>query len=208
MEQVLDVYAQPPNDEEPLIAMDEASKELHAHVQSPVPAAPERPYREDDKYERHGTRALFMFFAPHLGWRRVSSREHRTRIDWAHQIQRLLDEDFPYAGKIHLVCDNLNTHHIASLYEAFVPDEAHRLARRLNLVHTPRNGSWLNVAEIELSFLSRQCLDRRIGDAETLDRELRAWNTVRNREASTVTWQSTTADARIKLKRLYPHVQC
>jgi hypothetical protein len=116
----------------------------------------------------------------------------------------LLDEDFPNARKVHLVCDNLNTHHLASLYEAFPAAEAHRLAKRLNMVHTPRNGSWLNVAEIELSFLSRQCLDRRIGDAETLDHELRAWSTDRNRNASKVHWHFTTADARIKLRHLYP----
>lgn len=204
MEQVLDTYALPPNEDEPLINMDEASKELHDQVQPPLPVAPGQPRREDDKYERHGTRALFMFFAPHLGWRRVNSSEHRTRVDWAHQIRQLLEEDFPHARKIHLVCDNLNTHHIASLYEAFPADQAHRLAQRLHIIYTPRNGSWLNVAEIELSFLSRQCLDRRIGNAETLDRELRAWNTTRNREAAKVSWQFTTADARIKLRHLYP----
>src|ERR1700691_5552710 len=148
MEQVLDLYAQPLNEEEPLICMDEASKELHAHVCAPLPISPGKPPREDDKYERHGTRAIFMFFAPLLGWRRATSSAHRTRIDWAHQIKRLLDEDFPHARKVQLVCDNLNTHTIASLYEAFTADEAHRLARRLNITYTPRNGSWLNVAEI------------------------------------------------------------
>lgn len=206
MEQVLDTYAQPLNEDEPLVNMDEASKELHDHVQPPLPVAPGRPPREDDKYERHGTRALFMFFAPLLGWRRVRACEHRTRVDWAHQIRQLLEEDFPHARRIHLICDNLNTHHIASLYEAFPAAEAHRLMQRLHLIHTPRNGSWLNVAEIELSFLSRQCLDRRIGDDQTLERELQAWNTTRNREASRVTWQFTTADARIKLRHLYPQL--
>jgi hypothetical protein len=141
-----------------------------------------------------------MFFAPLLGWRRVSASEHRTRIDWAHQIKQLLDQDFPDARQVHLVCDNLNTHQRASLYKAFPAAEAHRL----HLIHTPRNGSWLNVAEIELSFLSRQCLDRRIGGDQTLEHELRAWNTAGNREASKVTWQFTTADARIKLRHLYP----
>ena len=206
MEQVLDAYARPLNEDEPFVNMDEASQEWHAHVQPPVPVAPDQPYREDDKYERHGTRALFMFFAPLLGWRRVSSCEHRTRIDWAHQIQQLLEEDFPHARKVPLVCDNLNTHHIASRYEAFPAEEAHRLAQRLDIIYTPRNGSWLNVAEIELSFLSRQGLDRRIADAGTLERELRAWNTTRNREASKVTWQFTTAEARIKLRHLYPQL--
>jgi hypothetical protein len=204
MEQVLDVYARPQADDEPLVCMDEASKELHAHVTAPLPMSPGTPLREDDKYERNGTRAIFMFFAPLLGWRRAVAREHRTRLDWAQEIKRLLDEDFPRAKRVHLVCDNLNTHHIASLYEAFPAPEAHRLAGRLNIIHTPRNGSWLNVAEIELGFLSRQCLDRRIPDGPTLDRELLAWNVARDAEAAKVTWQFTTADARIKLRRLYP----
>lgn len=204
MEQVLDAYAWPVNPDEPLVAMDESSKELHRHVQPPVPVAPQQPYRQDDKYERYGTCAVFMFFAPLRGWRQVRVSEHRTRIDWARQIQRLLEEDFPQARKVHLVCDNLNTHHIASLYEAFPAEQAHRLARRLNLIHAPRNGSWLNVAEIELSILSRQCLSRRIGDLQTLEREIQAWNIVRNRDASKVHWQFTTADARIKLRHLYP----
>jgi len=204
MEQVLDVYAQPLNKDEPFISMDEASKELHDHVQTPKPLAPGQPAREDDKYERHGTRAVFMFFAPLLGWRRVTAREHRTRIDWAHEIQRLLEQDFPDAHRVHLLCDNLNTHHLASLYEAFPAAQAHQLSQRLNLIYTPRNGSWLNVAEIELSILSRQCLDRRIADDHALTRELRAWNVARNRDASKVTWQFTTADARVKLHHLYP----
>jgi len=206
MEQVLDLYAKPQDDDEPLINMDEASKELHAHVSAPLPIAPGKPPRQDDKYQRHGTRAIFMFFAPLLGWRRAVSRAHRTRIDWAQEIKRLLDEDFPHARKVHLVCDNLNTHHIASLYQAFGAEEAHRLARRLNITYTPRNGSWLNVAEIELSFLSRQCLDRRLADAGTLDHELRAWNLDRNQAASKVLWQFTTNDARIKLRHLYPQL--
>ncbi len=204
MEQVLDAYAWPLNEDEPLVTMDETCKELHDHVQPPLPLAPGQPTRAGDKYERHGMRAVFMFFAPLLGWRRVSAREHRTRIDWAYEIRQLLDEDFPHARRVHVVCDNLNTHHLASLYEAFPAEEAHRLAQRLHLIYTPRNGSWLNVAEIELSILSRQCLDRRIPDEPTLTRELRAWNTARNREAAKVTWQFTTADARIKLRHLYP----
>jgi hypothetical protein len=204
MEQALDVYAKPQNDDEPLVCMDEASKELHAQVSTPLPMSPGKLLREDDKYERHGTRAIFMFFAPLLGWRRATSSEHRTRLDWAREIKRLLDDDFPRARKVHLVCDNLNTHHIASLYQAFAAEEAHRLTRRLEITYTPRNGSWLNVAEIELSFLSRQCLDRRIPDPPTLDRELLTWNTNRNQDASKVLWQFTTADARIKLRHLYP----
>jgi hypothetical protein len=204
MEDVLDVYAAPPDPDEPLIAMDEASKELHADLLAPLPMAPGKPKRQDDKYERHGTRAIFMFFAPLLGWRRVGASDQRTRQDWAQQIKRLVDEDFPKARKIKLVCDNLNTHGIASLYAAFEPAEAHRLARKLEIHHTPRNGSWLNVAEIELSVMSRDCLDRRIPDAATLDRELATWNAQRNLDASKVKWQFTTADARVKLRRLYP----
>lgn len=205
MEQVLDLYAEPLNADEPLVCMDEACKELHAHLLDPLPMSPGKPVRQDDKYERNGARAVFMFFAPLLGWRRVTSSEHRTRVDWAHQIKRLLDEDFPHARKVRLVCDNLNTHHLASLYEAFNADEAHRLARRLDITYTPRNGSWLNVAEIELSILSKQCLDRRIPDANTLDRELSTWNTTRNnRQGSKVNWQFTTANARTRLRHLYP----
>jgi hypothetical protein len=186
--------------------MDEASKELHAHVQEPLPLAPGRPRREDDKHQRNGTRSIFMFFAPLQGWRRAACCEHRTRLDWANQIKTLVDVDFPNARKIHLVCDNLNTHHIASLYEAFPAPEAHRLKNRLNIIHTPRNGSWLNVAEIELSFLSRQCLDRRITDAQMLDHEIKDWNRRRNKEAAKVSWQFTTVDARVKLKHLYPQI--
>jgi hypothetical protein len=204
MEQVLDLYAQPPAADEPLICMDEASKELHAQVSAPLAMSPGTPLREDDKYERHGTQAIFMFFAPLLGWRRCASSDHRRRVDWAEQIRQLLEVDFPHAKKVRLVCDNLNTHHIASLYEAFPAEQAHRLCSRLEITYTPRNGSWLNVAEIELSFLSRQCLDRRIPDAASLASQIKAWNEARNKEASKVNWQFTTADARIKLRHLYP----
>jgi DDE superfamily endonuclease len=206
MEQVLDVYAEKPCDDEPLICMDEASKQLLGHEVAPLPIEKGKALREDYHYQRHGTRALFMFFAPHRGWRRVSSSVQRTRCDWAEQIKQLLDEDFPAAGRITLVCDNLNTHDIASLYERFTPEEAHRLARKLRIVHTPRNGSWLNVAEIELSVLSRECLARRIDSVATLEHELNAWQQQRNRDASKVTWQFTTTDARIKLRRLYPQL--
>lgn len=204
MEQVLDVYQEPPDPDVPVICMDEASKELHADVMETLPMRPGTPTRQDDKYERHGTRSLFMFFAPHLGWRRVTSRQRRTRVDWAQQVRRLIDEDFPHARKVRVVCDNLNTHHIASLYEAFDAVEAHRLASKLELIYTPRNGSWLNVAEIELSFLSRQCTNRRIANAAMLERELAAWTHARNAEGGRLHWQFTTADARIKLRHLYP----
>lgn len=175
MEEVLDVYAEPPDPHEPLICMDEASKQLLDHVVPPLPMRAGKPLRQDYHYQRHGTRAIFMFFAPHLGWRRVSSRPQRTRRDWADEIKHLVDVDFPQARRVTLVCDNLNTHHIASLYEAFEPEEARRIARKLRIIYTPRNGSWLNVAEIELSVLSRDCLDQRIASASALDAELGVW---------------------------------
>lgn len=206
MEVVLDTYALPPDRRIPLIAMDEACKELHADVSTPLAMKPGTPQRQDDKYQRHGTSAVFMFFAPLLGWRRVTCSPRRTRIDFAREIKILLTETFPDAKRVRLVCDNLNTHSIASLYEAFEPAEAHALARRLEFIHTPRNGSWLNVAEIELAALSEQCTRRRFVDRATLASELSAWSDLRNADHATATWQFTTADARIKLRSLYPHV--
>ena len=206
MEEVLDVYMLPPSEAIPLVCMDEASKQLLRDEQPTMPVAPGRPAREDYHYERGGTQALFMFFDPHRGWRRVSCREHRTRLDWAQEIKRLLTEDYPTAPKVRLVCDNLNTHTIASLYETFPAEEAHSLARRLEMHYTPRNGSWLNVAEIELGVLTRQCLDRRIGSAEELAAETAAWQTERNQIAAKVRWQFTTSDARVRLRRLYPQI--
>ena len=205
MEDVLDVYAGQHSEEEPLICMDEARKQLLQDERSVEPMAPGRPAREDYHYERNGTQAIFMFFNPVSGWRRVSCRDNRTRVDWAEEIRRLLDEDYPRARKVKLICDNLNTHSIASLYEAFPAAEAHRLRERLEIHYTPRSGSWLNVAEIELGVLSRQCLNRRIANAADLDRELAAWEKQRNVEANVVQWRFTTADARIRLKHLYPH---
>ena len=204
MEDVLDLYAAVHTPEEPLICMDEASKQLLSGLNEPIPMAPGRPAKEDYHYERHGVAAIFLFFDPIRGWRRTSCRESRTRVDWAEEVRRLLDEDYPHARKVKLVCDNLNTHSIASLYEAFPAEEAHRLARRLEIHHTPRNGSWLNVAEIELSVLSRQCLDRRIGSASELQSECTAWEAPRNADGSRVVWRFTTEDARIKLRHLYP----
>lgn len=206
MEDVLDIYAADHDVDEPLICMDEAAKQLLRHARDPLPMKPGQPMREDYHYERRGVRAIFMFFDPIRGWRRVTSSDSRTRIDWAEQVRRLLEEDYPDARRIKLVCDNLNTHTIASLYQAFEPEHAHRLARRLELHHTPRNGSWLNVAEIELSVLARQCLDRRIGEAQELDDELAAWESTRNAEGSTVKWRLTTQDARQTLAHLYPQV--
>jgi hypothetical protein len=204
MEDVLDVYAGQYSAEEPLICMDEASKQLLRDEQPAQPPAPGRPAREDYHYERRGVQAIFMFFNPLQGRRRVSCRDSRTRLDWAEEIRRLLDEDYPHAKKITLVCDNLNTHDIASLYAAFPADEAHRLARRLEIHYTPRSGSWLNVAEIELAALARQCLARRIGSAAELAQEIDAWQQARNADRSTVHWRLTTADARIRLRHLYP----
>jgi hypothetical protein len=204
MECVLDIYAAVHSAEEPLICMDEAAKQMTSDVEEPVAVAPGRAAKEDYHYERHGVRAIFLFFDPIRGWRRVSGRDSRTRVDWAEEVRRLLDEDYPLARKVKLVCDNLNTHSIASLYEAFPAEEAHRLARRLEIIHTPRNGSWLNVAEIELAVLARQGLDRRIGSAAEVDSECQAWERDRNTDGSRVIWRFTTQDARIKLRHLYP----
>jgi hypothetical protein len=204
MEDVLDLYVANHTPEEPLICMDEASKQLLRDDGLSQPVAPGRPAREDYHYERRGVQALFMFFDPVRGWRRVSCRDHRTRVDWAEEIRRLLDEDYPHAKRVKLVCDNLNTHGIASLYEAFPAEEAHRLARRLEIHYTPRNGSWLNVAEIELSVLTRQCLDRRIGKVADLQKQTSAWMHERNQDGCRVEWRFTTEDARIKLNHLYP----
>lgn len=204
MEEVLDLYVAGHTEAEPLIGMDEASKQLLHAEQPALPLEPGHPQREDYHYERRGVQALFMFFDPLRGWRRVSCRDSRTRVDWAEEVRRLLDEDYPHAKKVKLVCDNLNTHHIASLYEAFPAAAAHRLARRLEIHYTPRNGSWLNVAEIELSALARQCLDRRMGSAAEWAGEVAQWAADRNRDGVRVHWRFTTADARIRLRHLYP----
>jgi hypothetical protein len=206
METVLDVYTDAHTEEEPLIAMDEAAKQMTADEVPPLGPAPGHAAKEDYHYERRGVRAIFLFFDPIAGRRRVSCRDSRTRVDWAEEVRRLLDEDYPRARKVKLVCDNLNTHTIASLYEAFPAEEAHRLARRLEIIHTPRNGSWLNVAEIELSVLGRQCLGRRLGSPAEVDAECAAWERARNAEGSRVVWRFTTQDARIKLKHLYPQI--
>jgi hypothetical protein len=206
MEDVLDLYASEHSAEEPLVCMDEASKQLVRDEREPLPMAAGRPVRQDYHYERRGTQAVFCFFDPVRGWRRVSCQDSRTAVDWAQQIRILLEEDYPEARTVKLVCDNLNTHAIASLYEAFPAAEAHRLARRLEIHHTPRNGSWLNVAEIELSVLARQCLDRRIGSGAEVDAECAAWERDRNAEGSRVVWRFTTEDARVKLKHLYPQI--
>jgi hypothetical protein len=207
MEDILDLYtaAHPPV--EPLVCMDEASKQLLREVTAPIPLARGRPAREDYHYERRGTQAIFCFFDPSRGWRRMAVGDSRTAVDWAEQVRILLEEDYPQARVVKLVCDNLNTHTTAALYEAFPAEQARALARRLEIHHTPVHGSWLNVAEIELSVLARQCLDRRIGSAEQLRAEVAAWVQGRNADRSRVVWRFTTADARTKLRHLYPQIK-
>ena len=187
--------------------MDEQPRQLIKEMRQTIPVEPGKPAREDYEYERNGTANIFMFVEPLGGWRHVKVTEHRTTVDWAHQIRQLLDEHYPTAERIRLVMDNLNTHTIGSLYEAFEPEEAHRLAKRLEIHQTPKHGSWLNMAEIELSALTQQCLNRRIPDIETLRKETRTWECRRNQKQKGVDWQFTTEDARIKLKRLYPQIQ-
>jgi hypothetical protein len=207
MEDVIDVYHKPYDPEAPMVCMDEQSVQLVKETREPIPAKEGREEKHDYEYERNGTANIFMFTEPLSGLRHVSVREHRTAVDWAEEIKTLLDAHYPDAKRIRLVCDNLNTHGIGSLYEAFPPERARELAARLEIHHTPKHGSWLNIAETELSALTMQCLDRRIPDIETLRKETKAWETKRNGLQKGVDWQFTTADARIKLKRLYPRIQ-
>jgi hypothetical protein len=204
MEEILDVYCEAYDARHPLIAMDEAAKQVTGDLFEPLPLEPGAPRREDHHYVRHGTRAVFVFCDPLRGWRRVTTRESRTRRDWAEEVRRLLEEDYPDAETVTLVCDNLNTHHTASLYARFDAATAHRLARRLRLRHTPPHGSWLNVAEIELSRLGRQCLGRRFGSAAEMDRAITDWQSAANAQPRGIHWRFTTREARIKLKSLYP----
>lgn len=207
MEDVLDLYQQPYDPQCPVVCMDETSKQLVAETRMPLAAEPGQPARHDYEYERKGTADVFMFSEPLRGWRWALVTERRTRVDWAQTIKELVDVHYPTVPVIRLIMDNLNTHSVASLYEAFPPEEARRLAQKIEIHHTPKHGSWLNVAEIELKALSLQCLDRRIPDLETLGREVAAWQTDRNRTTVGVDWQFTTADARIKLKHLYPQIR-
>jgi DDE superfamily endonuclease len=204
LEDVLDVYSRAQNPRRPLVCFDEGRKELHGEVRESLPALPGHPLRYDTEYSRHGAASFFLWCAPLLGQRRVQVSERRTRIDFAHAIRDLVDLDFPNAEQIVLVLDNLNTHTAASLYAAFPPAEAKRLWDTLEVHYTPKHGSWLNIAEIELSVLGRQCLDRRMPDIETLATEVAAWVAARNAEEVRVNWRFTTEDARIKLKHLYP----
>ena len=207
MEDVLEVYHRPYEDNEVLVCLDETSKQQVKETRQPRPARPGLAVAYDYEYERNGVSNLFMLFAPLEGWRRAGVTDRRTRADWARVVQQLVDEDYADRERIVLVMDNLNTHHPASLYEAFEPAEVRRIAERLEIHYTPKHGSWLNMAEIEIGVLARQCLDRRIPDQEALRREVDAWQNQRNRDGIRVDWRFTTADARIKLKHLYPSIQ-
>jgi hypothetical protein len=207
MEDVLDVYQRPYDAEYPQVCLDEASKQLIGETRTPVPAAPGQPAREDYEYVRNGTASLFMMFEPLTGKRHVEVTGRRTRKDFARCVRMLVDELYPQARKIVLVMDNLNTHNTASLYEAFEPAEAKRLADKLEIHYTPKHGSWLDMAEIELSILSRQCLDRRLDTIEELVREVSAWEADRNAKESKVIWRFTNSQARIKLRKLYPSIE-
>jgi len=205
MEDILSVYARVHDPARPVVCMDEKPYQLLDHARDPIPAAPGSDLRVDSEYVRCGTCSIFVWVQPLAGWRRVVALPQRTRLDWAGQVKELLTVDYPDAATVVLVMDNLNTHDIGSLYEAFEPAEAFALARRLEIHHTPKHGSWLNIAEIELSALTRQCLDRRISDLDVLNTELAAWQAATNADQRQVNWHFTTDDARIKLRHLYPH---
>ena len=204
MEDILEVYRRPTNPDEPLVCMDEITKQLTQEIRQTIPAERGQPARVDYEYARNGNSNLFMFYEPFGGKRYVSVTDHRKKIDWAFQIKELLDTHYPNTKKIVLVMDNLNTHSGASLYEAFPPKEARRLLERLEIHYTPKHGSWLNIAEIELRILSTQCLNRRIPDKHTLKREVTQWQNQRNFLKAKVDWRFSSNAARIKLKRLYP----
>jgi hypothetical protein len=206
MEDILEVYSRPYNPHKPIICMDEMNKQCIKEVRCPILASPGKPERYDSEYERNGGINIFLFSEPLRGIRVTKVTERRTKIDWALFIRELVDNHYQNVEKIVLVLDNLNTHTTGSLYEAFVPEEARRLINKLEIHYTPKHGSWLNMAEIELSVLSRQCLNRRIPDKETYEKEIRVWENKRNNQQRGVDWHFTTKDARNKLKRLYPKV--
>ena len=206
MESVLEVYRRPYHVDFPVVCLDESLKRLVKEVKTPISAEPGTKERFDYQYERNGTANLFMLCEPTEGWRSVEVTERKTAIDYAHLLERLVDDYFPEAILITVVQDNLNTHTPASLYKAFEPSKARRILRRLDFCHTPKHGSWLNMAEIELSALARQCLERRIPDMSTLKEEVTTWCEERNRKQTWINWRFTTEDARIKLKHLYPSI--
>lgn len=204
MEDVLEIYKRPYDPKHPVVCMDETSKQQIRETRLPLSMSSGQVERYDTEYERNGVSNIFMFCEPLRGWRKTKVTDRRTKVDWAHAIRELVDMDYPSAEKITVVLDNLNTHAGSSLYEAFPPEEARRILKRLEFHYTPKHGSWLNIAEIELSILGRQCLNRRIPDQGSLKKEVNAWNKTRNNQMGKVDWQFTTEDARIKLKRLYP----
>jgi hypothetical protein len=208
MEDVLEVYSRPYNAAYPVVCMDEKPLQLLADARKRISLTEGKPERYDSEYVRKGTCSIFLFTEPLNGWRYANAQERRTKVDWARQIRWLLNEQYPTAEKVVLVMDNLNTHGVSSLYEAFEPQEAFALAQRLEIHHTPKHGSWLDIAEIELSALGRQCLGtRRIDNIQNLNTELQAWYVGRNLKQCGVDWQFTTEDARTKLKRLYPIIE-
>jgi transposase len=206
MEDILDLYEQPYDPHHPVVCFDERPCQLLGEVRAGLPVATGRPARVDAEYQRNGTANVFGYFEPLRGWRRMEVTERRTKLDFARCMRRLADQFYPHAQTIRVVLDNLSTHTKAALYDAFPAVEAHRVARRLEFHYTPKHGSWLNTVEMEFSVLSKQCLDRRIGDIDTLRRETEAWDIARNRKAVKLNWQFRTKDARIKLRRLYPTV--
>jgi nitroreductase len=207
MEDVLEVYHRPYDPARPVVCLDECSKQLIGETRQPVPMAPGQPARIDYEYVRNGTANLFLLNEPLAGWRYVEVTDRRTAVDFAAVLRFLADEIHPEAEKVVLVMDNLNTHKLASLYQAFGPDEARRLWERFEVHHTPKHGSWLNMAEIELSVLARQCLGQRFADRASLDEAVTAWQVERNGRSVEIDWQFTTADARIRLKHLYPSIR-
>ena len=204
MEDVLDVYIQPYDEKRPVICVDESSKQLTKETRIPIPAEPGKPERYDTEYERNGTNNIFLAAETLKGKRHIKITDQRKKTDFAYFIKELVDVQYPSADTIVLVMDNLNTHNGSSLYETFAPAEAKRILKKLEIHHTPKHGSWLNMAEIELSHLSRQCLDRRIPDKENFIHERNAWCKERNEKQAVIDWRFTTDDARIKLKKLYP----
>ena len=206
MEDVLDVYSRPYNKDFPVVCMDESSIQLIGEVRTPFPAVPGHPVLMDDEYVRNGVASIFIEVEPLAGKRHVKITDHRSKTDWAQFIKELLDERYPTAKKVLLVMDQLNTHATSSFYATFAPIEAKRLSDRLEIHHTPKHGSWLNISEIELSVLKRQCLSRRMDNKAELEQAVHAWNIDRNNRQTPVDWQFKTDDARIKLKKLYPNI--
>lgn len=204
MELILDTYAEPPDPAVPLVCFDESGKELQAHTRNPQPMQPGTPARDDPTYTRHGSANLFIFCAPHLGWRQITVTAQRTKVDWAHAMRDLVDRHFPDAPRIIVVMDNLNTHRPSSLYHTFPPAEARRIARRLDLRFTPVHGSWLNIAELELRVLGSQCLHQRLPDRATLERAVAAWVATRNADRVCIHWRFSTDDARRTMPHVYP----